>query len=261
MTKSAPEAQLTESKQLEGMVAIVTGASSGIGAATAVALAQAGARLSLLARREDKLVALSDQIADQKLHRPIQFVTDVADQGQVAHAVAETIKQFSRIDILINNAGVMYLGPVDGADPNDWRRMFEINVLGLMYSTHAVLPIMKRQKSGHIVNISSVSGKVVSSRSAAYSATKFAVGAFSEGLRQEVTSSKIKVTTIAPGAVATELTDHITHAETQKSVKDWVSTMSALSSEDIANAILYAVCQPPSVNVNEIVVRPTDQAF
>lgn len=261
MTKSSPMTERIGQQTLDGKVAIVTGASSGIGEATATALARAGAKICLVARREDRLKALSEQIENEGLPKPIHFVTDVSDQKQIEHAVSETLKKFDQIDILINNAGVMYLGPVDGANPDDWKRMFDINVLGLMYCTRSVLPSMKKQQSGHIVNISSVSGKIVSARSAAYSATKFAVGAFSEGLRQEVTPHKIRVTTIQPGAVATELTDHITHPETQKSVIDWVSTMTALSSEDIANAILYAVGQPKSVAVNEILIRPSDQTF
>jgi len=246
---------------LKDKVAIVTGASSGIGEATAVALARAGAKVSLMARREERLSSLSAAIEKEGYEKPIYFASDVSKTEDIAKAVQGTVEKFGRVDILVNNAGVMYLGPVEGANIDDWRRMFDINVLGLMNCTQAVLPHMSRHRYGHIVNISSVSGKVISARSAAYSATKFAVGAFSEGLRQEVSGKGIRVTVIQPGAVTTELTDHITDSATQKSVKDWVAKMQALSSEDIANAIVYAVSQPPAVNVNEITIRPTDQTF
>lgn len=246
---------------LQEKVAIVTGASSGIGEATATALARAGARVCLIARRQERMAALSDKLASEGLPRPIHFQADVSDHAQVAKAIAATIQQLGRVDVLVNNAGVMYVGPVDGANPEDWKRMIDINVLGLMYCTHAVLPEMKKQKSGDIINISSVSGRLVSSRSAVYSATKFAVNAFSEGLRQEVQAQGIRITLIEPGAVATELTDHIADESTKTTVKDWVAKMTPLSAEDIANAIFYAVTQPRSVSVNEILVRPTDQTF
>ncbi len=264
MTKSttaAATATHSSGNFLKDKVAIITGASSGIGEATAIGLARAGAKVSLMARREDRLAALSDKLAAEGLERPVYFVSDVQKSSEIEKAVQGTIEKLRRVDILINNAGVMYLGPVEGANIEDWKRMFDINVLGLMNCTHAVLPQMIKNGYGHIVNISSVSGKIVSARSAAYSATKFAVGAFSDGLRQEVASKGVRVTVIQPGAVATELTDHITDSSTQKSVKDWVAGMTPLSSEDIANAILYAVGQPPHVNVNEITIRPTDQAF
>lgn len=262
-TASAPQTGqgIASPPNLKDKVAIVTGASSGIGEATAITLARAGAKVSMMARREDRLSALSDMLGAEGLERPIYFASDVQKISDIEKAVRGTLEKFARVDILINNAGVMYLGPVEGANIDDWKRMFDINVLGLMNCTHAVLPQMIKNGSGHIVNISSVSGKVVSARSAAYSATKFAVGAFSDGLRQEVASKGVRVTVIQPGAVATELTDHIPDSATQKSVKDWVAGMKALSSEDIANAIVYAVSQSAAVNVNEITIRPTDQAF
>ncbi len=246
-------------KKLEGKVAVVTGASSGIGEATAIALANEGARVVVVARRGDRLKDLSERI-DPSGSRVQVVVADVAEQTQAKRCVDTAIEKFGSVDILVNNAGVMFLGPVDGANPDDWKRMFDINVLGLMYCTHAALPSMKQKGNGHIVNISSVSGRHVTSRSAAYSATKFAVGAFSDGLRQEVHKQGIRVTIIEPGAVLTELTDHITHGETQEAVKTWVQNMQALTSEDIAASIVYAVTQPAHVNVNEILIRPTDQA-
>jgi len=247
-------------RKLDGMVAVITGASSGIGEATAEALAAEGAKVSLVARRLDRLEELAGRIPNGK-DCALPVVADVSDPAQAIEAVRKTKDKFGRVDILINNAGVMFLGPVDGANPEDWKRMFDINVLGLMYCTHTVLPIMKAQKSGHIVNISSVSARVISARSAAYSATKFAVNAFSEGLRQEVHKDDIRVTVIQPGAVITELTNHIPDPSTKDSVRSWVESMTALKSEDIAASIVYAVTQPAHVNVNEICIRPTEQAL
>lgn len=260
-TSMAPASSATAEGKLKDKVAIVTGASSGIGEATAAALARAGAQVVLVARRQDRMVALAESIEKEGLPRPLHFVTDVSNHGQVAGAVKETLAKLGRIDVLINNAGVMYVGPVEGANPEDWKKMMDINVLGLMYCTHAVLPAMLKQECGDIVNISSVSGRLVSARSAAYSATKFAVNAFAEGLRQEVQTKGVRVTLIEPGAVATELTDHIADDRTKSTVKDWVSKMTPLTAEDIANSIIYAVTQPRSVSVNEILIRPTDQAF
>lgn len=261
MTNALAETQANLLAQLKGKTAIVTGASSGIGEATALALALAGVKVSMFARRDDRLNELKKQIIAEKCPEPLALKVDVSEQKQVQDAVAKTVAEFGKIDYLINNAGVMFLGPVDGSNPADWKRMIDINVLGLMYCTHAVLPAMKKQKSGHIVNISSVSGKRVTARSAVYSATKFAVNAFSEGLRQEVCTDGIRVTSIEPGAVTTELTNHIPDESTKKAVKDWVATMAALKSEDIANAIIYVLSQPQWVNVNELLLRPTDQVM
>jgi len=167
--------------------------------------------------------------------------------------------ELGRVDILVNNAGVMLLGPIDGADTEDWRRMVNLNVLGLMYATHAVLPLMKAQGEGHIINISSVAGRTASANVGVYNATKWGVGAFSEALRQEVHKDKIRVTVIEPGIVATELGEHITNTEVKERLQARVAAMTPLESEDIAAAIVYAVTQPPRVNVNEILIRPTDQ--
>ncbi len=246
---------------LEGAVALVTGASSGIGEATAYSLAEKGARVALVARRKDRLDALSKKIKDELGQETLCIVGDVTSYKTAEEAVQLTTTKWGRLDVLVNNAGVMYIGPVSNANVEDWKRMIDINVLGLMYFTHATIPVMKKQTSGHIINISSVSGKVVNARSAVYSATKFAVNAFAEGIRQELAIDGIRVTVIEPGAVLTELTDHITDSATKDTVKSWVATMNALKSEDIAQAILYAVSQPPHVNVNEILLRPTDQTF
>ncbi|MEH2156757.1 SDR family NAD(P)-dependent oxidoreductase [Nostoc sp.] len=161
--------------------------------------------------------------------------------------------------MLINNAGVMLLGLINGADTEDWRRIINLNVLGLMYATHKVLPLMKAQSVGHIVNISSVAGRVANAGSGVYNASKWAVGAFSEALRKEVYQNNIRVTIIEPGLVATELPQHITDSAAKEQAKNFYGSVKNLLSEDIANAIVYAVTQPSHVNVNEILIRPTEQ--
>ncbi len=245
--------------KLDGKVALVTGASSGIGEATALALAEAGASVAVAARRTDKLDELVQKI--EKMGGKAQaFTADVADEDQARDMVESANAAFGRIDILVNNAGVMLLGPIVGADTDEWRRMLGINVLGLMYATHAALPLMKAQGSGHIVNVSSVAGRIASVGSGVYNASKWGVGAFSESLRQEVSpEDKIRVTIIEPGAVATELAQHITNAEAQARVQKMYEEVTPLESEDIAAAIVYAVTQPDRVNVNEILIRPTGQ--
>lgn len=244
--------------KLTGKVALVTGASSGIGEATAEALARQGAKVGIFARRKDRLENLAGKIGEEST---LVLAGDVSDPGQAASAVKQTHDNWGRLDILVNNAGVMLLGPIDGADITDWQRMVNVNVLGLMYCTHAALPFMKEQQCGHIVNISSVAGRVARGGAAVYNATKFAVGAFSEALRQEVYENEIRMTIIEPGAVLTELTDHITNEEAKDNIKGWVSQMTALNSEDIAKSIIYAVTQPGHVNVNEILIRPTEQSI
>jgi NADP-dependent 3-hydroxy acid dehydrogenase YdfG len=245
-------------KKLAGKVAIVTGASSGIGEATALALAAEGAAVAIAARRSDRLEALAARISDQG-GTVLAVTADVSDEAQIADVVSKTQTEFGRIDILVNNAGVMLLGMIDGANTEDWRRMINLNVLGLMYATHAVLPIMKAQGVGHIVNISSVAGRVANAGTGVYNATKWAVGAFSEALRKEVYQNNIRVTIIEPGLVATELPQHITDAAAKERTANFYGSLKNLDSEDIANAIAYAVTQPPHVNVNEILIRPTEQ--
>lgn len=244
--------------KLTGKTAVVTGASSGIGEATALALAGEGADLVVTARREDRLADLTSRIGKAG-GRCLPLPLDVVQEEQVRQTAARVESEFGRVDILVNNAGVMLLGPIPGANTEDWRRMVNTNVLGLMYCTHAFLPLMERRKSGHIVNISSVAGRTARAGAAVYNATKWAVGAFSEALRQEVYNLGIRVTIIEPGAVATELLDHITVPEVKANMRKWVGSMTALTSEDIANAIVYAVTQPKHVNVNEILIRPTEQ--
>ena len=244
--------------KLSGKVALITGASSGIGAATALALAQEGAAVALVARRQDRLEELAKTITAAGGKAEV-IALDIADPAQAQEAAARTVSKLGGLDILVNNAGIMLLGPVGGADRSDFSRMLDINVLALMNLTHAALNTMTPQKSGHIVNISSVSGRGAGPTSAGYSATKWAVGGFSEGLRQEVRLSNIRVTVIEPGVVATELTDHITHTETKNNYEGRIAGMTPLEAEDIAAAVVYAVTQPLRVNVNEILIRPLDQ--
>lgn len=241
-------------------MAIVTGASSGIGEATALKLAGVGMRTALLARREDRIAELASTIKEQG-GEAISIKTDMGSEAEIKEAVDRVLSKWGQVDVLVNNAGVMYLGPICGASTAEWKNMVEVNLLGLMYATHEVLPSMIERKSGHIINVSSVSGRVTSNRSAVYSATKFAVGAFSEGLRQEVYKSNIRVTIIEPGAVLTELSDHVTHTESREKLKSWVAGMEALTSKDIANSILYAVSQPAYVSINEMLIRPTEQSI
>jgi NADP-dependent 3-hydroxy acid dehydrogenase YdfG len=243
---------------LTGKVAIITGASSGIGEATALEMARRGMKTAIAARRVDRLEALSTQI--QALGgETLTLKIDVSQEDQAKAMVDQAHARFGRIDVLVNNAGVMLLGPIDGVDTAQWRQMFDVNVFGLMYATHSALPFMKAQGGGHIVNVSSVAGRFTSPVGAVYSATKFAVEAFSEGLRKQESKNGIRVTAVQPGAVATELPDHIVHGETQQMIREWIAGMRPLQSEDIAEAILYAISQPPHVNVNQILIRPTDQ--
>jgi len=250
--------QQVQQGRLSGKVALITGASSGIGAASALALAQEGAAVALVARRQDRLEELANSITAAGGRAEV-LALDITDPRQAEEAAARTVSALGGLDIVVNNAGIMLLGPVAGADPSDFSRMLDINVLALMNLTHAALKTMKPQKSGHIVNISSVSGRGAGPTSAGYSATKWAVGGFSEGLRQEVRLDQIRVTVIEPGVVATELTDHITHQDTKSAYEGRIATMTPLEAEDIAAAVVYAVTQPLRVNVNEILIRPLDQ--
>jgi NADP-dependent 3-hydroxy acid dehydrogenase YdfG len=246
-------------ENLRGKVALITGASSGIGEATAVALAAEGAQVALASRRVDRLQSLARRIADNG-GRALPIIADVADEAQVRDMVQRVYDSWQRLDILVNNAGVALIGPVERANPDDWRRMVNINLLGLMYTTHAVLPIMKEQgEGGAIVNISSVAGRTAQAGAAAYNATKWGVNGFSEALRQEVNRYNIRVTIIEPGFVETELAGHIPDHETKKEIQERIASMRPLQSKDIAAAILYAVTQPSYVDVNELLIRPTDE--
>lgn len=245
-------------QKLAGKVAIVTGASAGIGAATAIALATEGAQVVIGARRAERLAAVAHQI-ETNGGKAITIITDVTDEMQVHNLVGQTHSTFGRVDILVNNAGIALTGNIDGANTADWRRMIDLNILGVLYPTHAVLPILKSQGGGHIVNLSSVAGRTARAGVGVYNLTKWGVNAFSEALRQEVYQHNIRVTVIEPGMVATEGNDHITDPIAKQISQERLKAMTPLQSEDIAAAIVYAVTQPPHVNVNEILIRPTGQ--
>ncbi|MBD1832193.1 SDR family NAD(P)-dependent oxidoreductase [Cyanobacteria bacterium FACHB-472] len=244
--------------KLDGKVAIVTGASAGIGEATAIALAAEGAQVAIAARRFDRLNAVCDRIATAG-GKALPIVADITDETQVQNLVEKANAQLGRVDILVNNAGIALSGNIEGANTSDWRRMIDLNVLGLMYATHAVLPILKAQGTGHIVNISSVAGRTARVGIGGYNATKWGVNGFSESLRQEVCKHNIRVTIIEPGMVDTEIDSYITDPIAKQRTEERRKSIVPLQSEDVAAAIVYAVTQPPRVNVNEILIRPTDQ--
>src|SRR5215216_5737603 len=242
---------------LEGRVAAVTGASSGIGEATARALSAAGASVALGARRADRLQAIADSLPGPVLVREV----DVADEEQASGFIQAAHDELGGLHILVNNAGVMLLGPVTDADTGDWRRMIGVNLLGLLYCTHAALPLIGASGRGDIVNVSSVAGRRADAGAAVYNMTKFGVHAFSEALRQEALHQGIRVTTVAPGFVETELQGHNTNPLVRQAMaKSREQIGEVLRAEDIADAILNAVTRPAHVCVNEIVVRPTRQA-
>ncbi len=235
----------------------ITGASSGIGEATALACARAGAAVALAARRADRIQALAERIASEG-GRAIAVPTDVGDEAQARAFVQRAHAELGRLDVLVNNAGVMLLGPIENAPTDEWRQMIHANVFGVLYCTHAALPIMREQGSGHIVNVSSVAGRFARAGSGVYNLTKFGVGAFSESLRQEGVEKGVRVTLIEPGAVATELPGH-NRPEIQQMIAGVLADVAPLESEDIANAILYAIAAPANVAVNEILIRPRGQ--
>ena len=245
---------------LSGCTALVTGASSGIGEATARELARHGARVALVARRRDRLEALAAEIGDAA----VVVEADVSDRADAERAVAEAVEQLGRLDVLVNNAGVMLLGPVEGAPVDEWDRMVQVNLLGLLYCTSAALPHLLRaaedgpRQVADVVNVSSVAGRVARSGSGVYNATKFGVGAFSESLRQEVTQRHVRVSLVEPGAVETELAGH-NRPEVLEGIRKRFADMERLQSPDIADAIAYVVTRPRHVAVNELLVRPTEQ--
>ena len=243
---------------LDGKVAVVTGASSGIGEATVRALAAEGASVVAGARRKERLDGLVEEVSKDG-GRAIAVECDVTDQSQARNLVHRAVEEYGSIDILVNNAGVMLLSTVGKGLSDQWRQMFEVNVMGLLYATEAAIGHMKEQGSGHLVNISSVAGrKVTRDSSGVYAGTKHAVNAISEGLRQELLEDNIRVTIVGPGAVATELPDHITDEDAREGLSGLLE-LERLQAEDIAEAIVYAVTQPERVSVNEILMRPTQQ--
>lgn len=243
---------------LSGRTALVTGASSGIGAATALALARAGASVALGARRADRVASVVEEVRGAG-GTALALELDVTDEESCAAAVELTSSELGGVDVLVNAAGLMLLGPVVGADTEDWRRMMATNVLGLMSMTHAVLPAMVERGSGDVVNLSSVAGRAARRGAGAYNASKFAVGAFSESLRQEVTERGVRVIVLEPGFTSTELTDHGTDAGAKQATQERYGAIRTLDAEDVARAIVYAVSQPQHVAVNELLLRPTDE--
>jgi NADP-dependent 3-hydroxy acid dehydrogenase YdfG len=248
---------------LTGTVALVTGASSGIGEATARRLAADGAAVAIAARRVDRLEALAREIVDAG-GRALAIESDVTDRAQAEALVERTAAELGRLDTVVNNAGVMLLGPAEDADVEEWERMVDLNVKGLLYVAKAALPHLlasaeeEPRRVADLVNISSVAGRRARSDSAVYNLTKHGVGAFSEALRQEVTERHVRVALVEPGAVSTELAGH-NRPEVREAMKGRFGHIERLEAEDIADAISYIVTRPRHVAVNEILVRPTEQ--
>jgi NADP-dependent 3-hydroxy acid dehydrogenase YdfG len=241
--------------EIKEKVVIITGASSGLGEATARRLAKNGAKLMLAARREDRLKNLVTEV--EKEGGVVKYqVTDVTDRSQVKELVQATKEAYGRVDVLVNNAGLMPLSPLAATKVDEWEKMIDVNIKGVLYGVAAVMPIMLQQESGHIVNLSSVAGHKVFAGGAVYCATKFAVKAISEGIRLE-SDGKIRSTNISPGAVATELTSTISDDEAAKMAEQLYGV--AIDADAIARAITYAIEQPADVDVNEMIIRPTKQ--
>jgi NADP-dependent 3-hydroxy acid dehydrogenase YdfG len=240
---------------IRNKVVAITGASSGIGAATARVLAQAGAKVVLGARRVERLESIAAEI-ERAGGQSKFFPLDVTRRESMQSFVESTVEAFGRVDVLVNNAGVMLISLLAEGKVDEWDRMVDVNIKGVLHGIGAVLPVMKAQESGHLINVSSVAGHGVSPGTAVYSATKFAVRALSEGFRQEA-GPKIRSTIISPGAVATELPDHITSALIKRATRGLYAN--AIGAEAIARAVLYAIEQPADVDINEIVIRPTAQ--
>ena len=249
-------------KRLDSTVAIVTGASSGIGEATALALAAEGATVAIVARRADRLEGLASRISDSG-PEPIVIAADLTDPAQPQRVVDEVVQRAGRLDVLVNNAGVMLLGPIVGAPLEEWEQMIDINVRALLRCAHAALPHLLQaaeqgpRKVADMVNISSTAGRVANNGSGVYNLTKFGIGAFSESLRQEVTRRHVRIGLIEPGAVATELASH-----NRPEIRELIARrfdIERLQSEHIADAIVYMVTRPRSVAINEMLIRPTEQ--
>jgi NADP-dependent 3-hydroxy acid dehydrogenase YdfG len=247
-------------ERLDGTVALVTGASSGIGEATARALARAGAKIAVAARRKDRLEALAAEID------ALVIEADVAEREQATEAVERTVAELGRLDTVVNNAGVMLLGPAAEAPLEEWEQMVAVNVQGVLSVSHAAIPHLLKaaedapRRVADLVNISSVAGRIARPGSGVYNLTKFGVGAFSESLRQEFAERHLRVSLVEPGAVETELTDHIRDG-VREAVRERFRGLERMSADDIADAIEYVVTRPRHVAINEILIRPTEQAF
>jgi NADP-dependent 3-hydroxy acid dehydrogenase YdfG len=250
-------------ERLDGTVALVTGASSGIGAATARALAAQGAAVALAARRKERLEQLAEDITRTGGHALV-LEADLTDRTQAQAAVDRTVAELGRLDILVNDAGVSPLGPIENAPLDEWEQTIQVNLLGLLYTAHAALPHLLQAAEGgprqvaDLVNVSSTDGRIARQGEGVYAATKFGVVAFSESLRQEVTKRHVRVSVVEPGFVATEILGHM-REEARQQLMQRLSGVEPLAAEDIADAIGYIVTRPRRVAVNELLVRPTEQ--
>ena len=244
---------------IEGKVVVITGASSGLGAATARYLSAEGASLALGARRFDRIRALAETL-EAEGGKAISIATDVTDRKQVKALVDAAVEAYGRIDVMLNNAGLMPHSPLERLKVDDWDRMIDVNIKGVLYGIAAALPYMKTQKTGHIINVSSVAGHKIRASGAVYSATKHAVRVISEGLRQEVKPYNIRTTVISPGAVESELVDSITEPDIAEFIGKFYDDV-AVSTDSFARAVAFAMSQPDDVDINEILYRPTRQEF
>jgi NADP-dependent 3-hydroxy acid dehydrogenase YdfG len=247
------------SHNIEGKVVVITGASSGLGAATARLLSAEGATVVLGARRLDRLKSLADELT-QSGGQALAAATDVTHCDQVKRLVDAAVQTYGRIDVMLNNAGLMPHSPLERLKIDDWDRTIDVNIKGVLYGIAAALPYMREQKAGHIINVSSVAGHKVGPGSAVYAATKHAVLALSEGLRQEVKPYNIRTTVISPGAVATELPNSITEPDVAESIHQFYEEV-AIPADSFARAVAFAMSQPDDVDINEILFRPTRQAL
>jgi NADP-dependent 3-hydroxy acid dehydrogenase YdfG len=246
---------------LQGRAVAITGATSGIGEATALAAVRAGASVALAGRRADRLDELARRIADEG-GTAVALPTDVSVEDEARAFVQHAYEQLGRLDALVNNAGVMLLGPVMGADTNEWRQMIEVNCLGLLYCTHAALPVMAEAGGGHIVNIASTAGRRARLGAGVYNLTKFGVVGFSEALRQEALHAGIRVTVVEPGYVETELQGHNTNpivVQAMEKARERLGDDGVLQSDDIARTIVFVLSQPDHVALTEVMVLPTRQ--
>jgi NADP-dependent 3-hydroxy acid dehydrogenase YdfG len=244
-------------ENISGKVVVITGASSGLGEATGTLLAKQGAIVVLGARRADRIDSLARALTGAG-GKALSVATDVRDREQVKRLVDTAVKSFGRIDVMLNNAGVMPLAPLERLKTDEWDQMIDVNIKGVLNGIAAALPYMKDQKSGHFINVSSVYGHKLGPDATVYCATKFAVRALSEGLRQEVKPYNIRTTVISPGAVATELLEHISETTIQAQTKEFVSK-NAIPAETFARMVAFAINEPANVDVNEILFRPTAQ--
>jgi NADP-dependent 3-hydroxy acid dehydrogenase YdfG len=242
-------------------VVVITGASSGIGESTAKLLAQQGAKIVLGARRKERIDAVVKEISAAG-DKAIGFPVDVTKRAEVEALVKGAVDSFGRVDVMVNNAGIMPIAPMAALKVDEWDRMIDVNLKGLLYGLAAVLPIMLKQKQGHIINMASVFGiKVFAPGGTVYCATKSAVRALTEGLRMELHSQNIRCTMVSPGAVATELAESSSEEATRKNLREFYKTVKAIPADSIACAIAYTIEQPPEVEIDEVVIRPTAQDF